>query len=401
MTKYRYAAADSSGRTVRGVMFAAGEHEVYRKLKDSDQYLLHVREVRAKSFGRGWKTKALSEFCRELAVLLRSGISLVQALTLLARLEGLGRKERRTCRELLRLIRQGMSFSDALEQQGAVFPDLLIFTFRAAEGAGRLDQTAWQLADYYMKEHRLNEKLAGASAYPKLLAALIVVILAILAGYVLPQFEFLFSMMEELPLPTRLLYGGIKLFREHWADGVIVSAVIMAVRRWIFAISSVRLLNDRLLVHLPFAGNIWRTVYTARFARALSLLYRAGIPLAAGMELASQTVGNTYINRQINSAVTSVRSGENLGEVLCSIDGFAAKLAAVIRIGGESKSLAAMLESMAEAMEYDAQAAVSRKMVYLEPMMIIVMAVIVGFLMAAVMLPIYESYSAIEMLVIK
>lgn len=398
MPKYRYTAADSFGKTVRGVMFAAGEQELHRKLKETDQYLLHAKEVRTEHWEHAWSPKILSEFCRELAVLLRAGISLVQALTMLAQLEGLGRRERRTCQEVLRLIRRGMSFSDALEYQGTSFPALMIFTFRAAEETGRLDITAEQLADYYMQEYKINEKLAEATAYPKLLAALIAVILAVLAGYVLPQFEFLFSMMEELPLPTRLLYGGIGLCRRHWVGGIVVLVLVLVIRRWICGISAVRFWIDRLLVHLPVAGRIWNAVYTARFARTLSLLYRAGIPLAAGMPLASKTVGNTYISRQLDIAAAKVRAGESLGEVLGSIDGFTVKLAAAVRIGGEGQRLDDMLESMAAAMEYDAHAAVARKMVYLEPIMIIVMAVIAGFIMIAVMMPIYESYSAIEML---
>lgn len=398
LPKYRYTAADSSGRTVRGIMSAVNEQELHRKLKSADRYLLRAEEIRTEGFGRAWKPKELSELCRELSLTLSAGIPLAQALKLISQTEGLGRKERKCCLQVLSQIQQGASFSDALERQGAAFPALMIFTFRAAEAAGQLDVTVGQMADYYLKEHQLSEKLAGASAYPRLLAVLIAAVLAVLTKYVLPQFEPLFSMMEELPLPTRLLYGGLELCELHLAEMVSALLFLFLIWRWLRTISVVRLFLDRLLVCMPFAGNLWRAVCTARFARALSFLYRAGVPLAAGMQLAARTIGNVYVSRQVDTAVSRVRAGERMGEVLASVDGFTGKLAAAVRVGEESKSLDVMLDSMAAAMEYDAETAIARKMTYLEPVMIIAMAVIVGFVMIAVMLPIYESYNAIEML---
>lgn len=364
-----------------------------------NKYLPQSEEVRAGILSRAWKPKALSEFCMELAVLLRAGVSLVQVLDLLAQMDEFSRREQRTYREILCLVRQGVSFSEALRKQGTAFPPLMIYAFQAAEEIGRLDELAENMADYYRKEHKLKEKLAGIYAYPKLLAVLIVVILVFLVENVLPQFEPIFSLMEELPLPTRMLYGGMTMFRVYWPAAAAGIVLFMIIWRRICRITAVRIFLDKLLIYLPFTGKLWKAVYTARFARTLSFLYRAGIPLAAGMQFAANTVGNAYISRQLDRAVMRVRAGEGLGDALGSVVGFTPKLAAVVKIGGESRSLDVMLGNMASALEYDAQAAVTRQIAYLEPLMIIVMAVIVGFIMIAVMMPIYESYSAIEMLV--
>lgn len=396
MPKYQYKAADAAGKSVRGVMTAIDEAELYEKLKEQEQYLISAKETEVKKKTRALKSQSLADFCREISTLLGAGVSLVRALGIVSQEESLKPRERALYGEVLRLIRQGVSLSDAMEQQEGVFPPMMVHMFRAAETAGNLDKTAERLADHYTKEHRLNMKVKSSTTYPKFLCCLIVAVVAILIGYVLPQFDSLFSLMDELPLPTRILYAITDFVGQYWylvIAGIVGGVIVI---RAVCSIAAVRLLLDKMKVHLPLIGKLWKTIYTARFSRTLSSLYSAGIPVVTAIQIARNSIGNTYIDKQFDEAVPLVRAGGNLSDAIEPIDGFVKKLAFSIRVGEETGALDVMLNSTADTLEFESDAAITKMVSYLEPALIIVMALIVGFIMIAVMMPIYASYSAIE-----
>ena len=153
---------------------------------------------------------------------------------------------------------------------------------------------------------------------------------------------------------------------------------------------------DRGKVRMPVFGNLFKVIYTARFARTLSSLYSSGMPIATAIATAGNTIGNRYIEEQFEEVVTQVRSGVPLSQALHSVDGFQKKLASTVQIGEESGRLDLMLDSIASSLEDEAEQATKRIVTLLEPILIVFMAVIVGFIMIAVMLPIYQSYASIE-----
>ena len=149
-------------------------------------------------------------------------------------------------------------------------------------------------------------------------------------------------------------------------------------------------------VHMPVFGKLFKTIYTARFARTLSSLYSSGMPIATALVIAGKTIGNSYVEEQFEQAVTLVRSGIPMSQALRGVDGLQKKLASTVLVGEESGRLDVMLDSIALSMEADAEEATKRMVTLMEPLLIVFMALIVGFIMIAVMLPIYQSYSAIE-----
>ena len=169
----------------------------------------------------------------------------------------------------------------------------------------------------------------------------------------------------------------------------------MAVRV-IVGIPAVRRQVDYRKVHIILFGKLIKTVYTARFARTLSSLYSSGMPLASAIGIAGKTIGNSYVEEQFDKVVTRVRSGIPLSQALKEVDGLMKKLSSTILVGEESGRLDTMLDSIAETLEGEAEQATKRMVTLLEPLLIVFMALIVGFIMVAVMLPIYQSYAAIE-----
>jgi len=397
MPEYRYSAVSGPGRIIRGTRTASDEQDLFEKLKNDGQYLTWAKEKRAKPVPlRPLKARQLAQFCQELGTLLGAGISLVHALAIISQDEELKAGECAAYTGVLHQLRQGAAFSDALERQKNVFPPLMIFMVRSAETAGNMEKTVKRLAVQFTKEHRMNTKIKNSAVYPKLLSAVIAVVVYILAGYVLPQFDLLFSMMEELPLPTRILFGITDFLSERWPAVLATAAAVLITARAACMVPGIRMQVDRFKLHMPVSGRLRRMVCTARFARTLSSLYAAGVPIMPGMQIARKTIGNAWIDRQFDEAITILRTGGDLSRAVGMIDGFSKRLAFVVKIGEESGNLVVMLESMAEALEYDSEAAADRMASYLEPMLIIVMAVIVGFIMIAVMMPIYASYSVIE-----
>lgn len=396
MPKYKYQAVTGAGKRIRGQAVAIDETDLFQKLKSEGMYLVSAREVVPRQQGTRLKADALAVFCRSLGTLLEAGAPLMRALGFLTDEGGISPGERRVYADLQRLIRQGMSLSEAMVQQGA-FPPMIIKMFQAAEASGHLGLTAKRMAVYYEKEHRLNMKIKSSTAYSRFLLILIVAVVAILVGYVLPQFESLFEMVDELPLPTRILYGITDFISIWWLALIPAVLAAMLLVRIICKAEPLRLSLDQAKLHIPVMGKLLQTIYTARFARTLSSLYTSGIPIVSAIQIARGTVGNTWIERQIDLAVPVLRGGISLSESISQITGFAPKLGFSIKIGEETGSLDQMLSSVADDLEYEFEDAINKMTSLLEPMLIIVMALIVGFIMIAVMMPIYASYSAIGM----
>lgn len=395
MAKYLYRARDKQGKLETGTMTASDEDDLYRRLKEKEQYLIDAENADETQMHQQLPPLALSEFNRELGDMLKAGVTLVRAITILSQEETRKQKERLVITRVLKLVRQGESVSDAMEKQGGAFPALMIHMYRAAEESGNLAVTAERLSIHYEKEHQMNIRIKGATTYPKILTVMSVLVVIFIVGLILPQLSGLFDNLEILPLPTRILFAISDFLKYHFGAvviGILILAVIIAV---LLKMPVIRKKRDEWKIQIPIIGKLLRIIYTARFARCLSSLYSSGIPIVNAMQTARATVGNAYIEGQFDKAVSLLKEGKSLSEAVDSIDGFVKKLSAVIKVGEESGDLSTMLDSMADSFDYEAEMAVSRLISYLEPTLIIVMAVIIGFIMVAVMLPIYDSYSAI------
>lgn len=395
MAKFRYLARDKQGDTISGIMHAADEDDLYRKLKEQDKYLIDTENGMEDSATRQLPMLMLSEFNRELGDMLGAGVTLVRAFTILSQEETRKPKERAVLTSVLKLIRQGEAVSDAMEQQNGAFPLLMVNMYRAAETSGKLADTAKRLAIHYEKEHQLNIKIRGATIYPRILTGLVFVVLIFIMTFILPQLTDMFDTLEELPMPTRILFGISGFVGRNWKGIIPVAVVAVVILLMLGRMPAVRVWRDQMKLKIPVIGRLLMVIYTARFARNLSSLYSSGIPIITAMQISRKTIGNSYIERQFDAAIGCLRAGGSLSEALEKIKGFRKKLPSVVRVGEESGDLVQMLDAMADSFDYESEMAVSRLISYLEPVLITLMALLIGFIMIAVMMPIYESYSAI------
>lgn len=396
MPRYRYTATALSGRTLHGISEAASAEALYTTLRDQDLYMTDAKEIGpAASVYRPLKTPELAEFCRSLGTLLSAGVPLVRAFRIMADERGLNARSKLLYTTLLRELRKGVPLSDAMHQCAPAFPELLIAMTRSAEGTGSIDHACTRMATYYEREHKMNQQVGNSMMYPLILCVLIVAVIAILMTFVLPQFKPMFDQMEKLPFLTQLLFDASDFVGANWPLLLVALALIFFGFKLLLAQPRIRRQWDRFILHAPVVGVLNRKICTARFARTLSNLYSGGVPIVATLIAARDAVDNTWIASQFDAVLRNVRAGHSLSETLCAVDGFEKKMSASIAVGEETGKLDSLLATISETLDYEAESATKRLVTLLEPLMIVIMAVIVGCVVVAVIMPIYLSYGTI------
>ena len=205
MTAYKFVARNELGKRITGKLSANDEIDLQARLKTDNLYLESANEIIKRSSTKRIRSDRVADFARNIGKLVGAGVSLVRALRIICDDETLRQKERNLYADVLKQVRTGVSLSEAMAMQGASFPPMMINMFKSAEASGTLEATANQMAEYYSKEYRLNKKVKSSMTYPKILGVLMVVVIAIIMGYVIPQFEELFAQMESLPAATKVL----------------------------------------------------------------------------------------------------------------------------------------------------------------------------------------------------
>lgn len=395
MVTYKYRAQDENGKMISGTMQATDELDLHARLKQENKYLIQAKAQIEKNGMRRLKSNVVSDFAKNIGELLGAGVLLVKALRIISEDESIKPKEREVYAGLLKQVRSGIPLSDAMLASGDAFPPLFINMIKSAESSGSMDKISLQMSVHYEKEYRLNQKVKSSMTYPKILCVLIVVVVAIIMGYVIPQFKDLFSQMDSLPASTTILLGISNFVKNKWYVLIIAAVVLYIFFRVLCAIPGIRYAKDKLELKLPVIGKLRKVIYTARFARTLSSLYSAGISIINCLQIARNTIGNSYIERQFDRVIADVRAGMNLSESIDKVDGFTKKLSSSIAVGEETGALDTMLVSIANQMEYDSEVAMNKLVSYLEPAMIVVMAAVVGFVIISVIQPIYGSYATI------
>ena len=397
MPRYRYTATNAAGRTVRGTAEAPTMEALYIQLRDTkDEYMTAAKEDTdgAVAF-RAMKTARLADFCRNLGTLLAAGVPLVRAFRIMADERGLDIRTKALYEAVLSDLKRGVPLSDAMSHCAPAFPELLLAMTRSAETTGSIDESFLRMGSYYDREHRMNQQVGNSMMYPLILAVLTVGVLVVLMTFVIPQFKDMFDQMESLPFLTELLFSVSDLVAAHWLSLALGIFVLVMGLRVLMTLPAVRLQWDWLSLHAPLVGKLNRKICTARFARTLSNLYSGGVPIIATLIAARDAVDNTWIASQFDTVLRNVRAGHSLSETLSAVDGFEKKMSASIAVGEETGKLDSLLATISETLDYEAESATKRLVTLLEPLMIVIMAVIVGCVVVAVIMPIYLSYGTI------
>lgn len=402
MALYRYKAVQSDGKEVNEVMTAATITDVQEKIRDKGLYLIQIREDVEKksaaeelSFGGKVTAKQISIFCKQFATLLKAGVPVASGLDILYR-QTENKKFKSALEDVYTEVQKGSQVSTAIRNHPKVFPSLMVNMVESGEMSGNLDNIMERLAIHYEKDAKISSRIKGAMIYPIALSVISVVVVIFLITVILPTFTGMFtSSGVELPLPTRILLGISDFIKDYWY--IVIGAMgllIFVVNRYLNS-SVGRYQFDALKFKLPVVKGSVDKIVTARFTRTLGSLLRSGIPLIDALELAGSVTGNVVIEEKVNYIASEVEKGETLGVALKRTPTFGPMVVSMIQIGEESGSLDQMLDKSADFYEQELEDAIDRLLKLMEPLLIVVMAVVIGFIVISMALPMFDMVNTI------
>lgn len=342
------------------------------------------------------KLKDISLFCKQMSVMLESGIPLNNAVDILEQ-QATSKNLKSSLKVVSKSLKEGSQLSKAMLDQEGMFPDLLIRMVQAGEKTGKLDEVLEKMSEHYTKELKTSRQIQGAMIYPAVLAFLAVAAVLALLYVVIPSFSGIFEQSGmAMPLPTRIVLAASNFVRSSWyiLFGVIGILVFLFLRYR--STEAGRYQLDRLKLNLPVIKGPMQKIVTARFASTLAILTSAGIPLVEAIESAAATTNNAVVIEKMKIANEGLQKGERLTGMITSTGLFPPMMLSMVKIGEESGSLESMLVKTSDYYEEELETAIKQLLSLLEPAMIIVMGVIIGGIVASVMLPMFELAHAVD-----
>ena len=342
------------------------------------------------------KLKDISLFCKQMSVMLESGIPLNNAVDILEQ-QATSKNLKSSLKIVSKSLKEGSQLSKAMLDQEGMFPDLLIRMVQAGEKTGKLDEVLEKMSEHYNKELKTSRQIRGAMIYPAVLAFLAVGAVLALLYIVIPSFSGIFEQSGmAMPLPTRIVLAASNFVRSYWYILFGVTGILVFLFLRYRSTEAGRYQLDRLKLNLPVIKGPMQKIVTARFASTLAILTSAGIPLVEAIESAAATTNNAVVIEKMKIANEGLQKGERLTGMITSTGLFPPMMLSMVKIGEESGSLESMLVKTSDYYEEELEAAIKQLLSLLEPAMIIVMGVIIGGIVASVMLPMFELAHAVD-----
>lgn len=382
------------GKRSSNVFSVATVEDLKKTMKEKDLYLIDYKEINPKEvLGKKLKTKNLVVFARQLSTMIKAGIPILQALDMLqSKADNKASKE--IFRSIFENVQKGNSLSDSMMAQRGAFPDLLTNMVKAGEIGGTLDQSLSRMSEHYEKEAKLASKIKSASIYPGILATISVIVVLLLVTFVLPTITSMFD-QSLMPASTKFILGISHFILNNWIALIVGLVVLIFAARLLIRIKSVKIEVDKLKLRLPVFGKLNRTVYSARCARAFASLYSSGVQTLEMIEITGQVLNNTYLEDKFDSVIEAVSRGDLISQAIERTEEFDRMLSSMIFIGEESGSLGDILSSTADYFDNEADAAIQRMVAMIEPIMIVVLGVVIGFIVISIMQPIFTMYGSV------
>ena len=342
------------------------------------------------------KLKDISLFCKQMSVMLNSGIPLNNAVDILEQQTD-AKNLKASLKVISKSLKEGSQLSKAMLDQEGMFPDLLIRMVQAGEKTGKLDEVLERMSEHYNKELKTSRQIRGAMIYPAVLAFLAVAAVLALLYIVIPSFSGIFEQSGmDMPLPTRIVLAASNFVRSYWYILFGVTGILVFLFLRYRSTEAGRYQLDRLKLWLPVIKGPMQKIVTARFASTLAILTSAGIPLVEAIESAAATTNNAVVIEKMKIANEGLQKGERLTGMITATGLFPPMMLSMVKIGEESGSLESMLIKTSDYYEEELETAIKQLLSLLEPAMIIVMGVIIGGIVASVMLPMFELAHAVD-----
>ena len=399
MPLFEYTARSSTGQIQKGQLEAQSTEEVSAHVRKNRMILVSVRQApKAIKLGMGprIKTRDIVIFTRQFATMINAGLPLVQSLTILAQ-----QSENKALQDVTRAVvydvEAGNTLADAFAKHPKAFSDLYVNMVAAGEAGGILDTILLRLAIFLEKNDALIRKVKGAMIYPGVILSVAGIAIAVLLVFVIPTFQEMFASVNmELPLPTRVVIGLSDGLITYW--WVILAAIglgIFGIRKY-YGTPMGRKNLDSMLLRAPVLGDIIRKSAVSRFTRTLGTLISSGVSILDGLEITAKTSGNRVVHDAVMESRQSIAGGETIAAPLERSKVFPPMVISMIAVGEQTGGLDEMLAKIADFYDEEVDVAVSALLSLMEPVMIVVLGVIVGGMVIAMYLPIFDMMNAVQ-----
>ncbi len=400
MPLYEYRAITDKGESLSGTYEAVNENEVIEMLRQSRHYPVKVKETVEKnnildiSIFKSIKIKDLAIFCRQFYTMLNAGIPIINCLEVL-KVQTENKKLKNALDDVYDDIQKGAAFSTSLKNHKKVFPDLLVNMIEAGELSGNLDAILERMSIHYEKENKITNKIKGAMVYPLMLSTVSILVVIFLLVFVMPTFLSMFE-KTTLPAPTRALLFVSYSLTSYWYVYTIGLILFILGFSQLYESERGKLFFDRLKFKVPVVKSATQKVVTSRFTRTLSTLLSSGIPLIQALESTAKVSGNKVVELGMRQVIDEISMGATLTNSIKKIGIFPPMVISMIQIGEDSGQLDDILDKTANFYDEETESALQKMTTLIEPLMIIIMAIIIGLIVIAMILPMFDMINTIS-----
>ena len=398
MPTYTYTARDARGALKSATIEAADREAVVDQLRRLRLNVVKVEEAQKapKKSGGSIKMRDIVIFTRQFSTMINSGLPLVQALDILAR-QSENPALQNVTKQVVFDVESGNTVADALRKHPKAFSDLYVNMVAAGEAGGILDTILMRLATFMEKNDALVRKVKGAMIYPGVIMGVAGTAITVLLLFVIPTFQRMFASVGlALPLPTRIVINLSEFLQSYW--WALIAGGVIAFRSFksYYATSNGQLNIDALLLKAPVLGDVIKKSAVSRFTRTLGTLISSGVSILDGLEITAKTAGNRVISDAIMASRASIAGGDTISAPLAKSGVFPPMVISMIAVGEQTGGLDEMLGKIADFYDEEVDAAVGGLLALMEPMMIVFLGVVVGGMVVAMYLPIFDMINAVQ-----
>lgn len=401
MANFKYKAINSEGQRIEGSQSADSESQVREMLLSNQYYPLSIEKENSKnkssfSFDRKVKLKDIAVFCRQFYVMLDSGLSIGKTLNILIE-QGEKPKLREALIGVNSDIKRGETLASSMGKRKDVFPKLLTSMIDAGERSGNLDIILKRMAEYYEKETKIRGKIKSAMIYPIVLGVVAIIAITFILTFVMPTFVQMFEENNvELPMSTKVVLGTSKMLGKYGiifflvlVIGIILLGKYLKSEEGQYKLSVINL-------KLPVIKKLTQKIVVSRFTRTMGIVSSSGMSLVTSLEIVASVVGNKIAEKELLKVKEKVLKGEGLGDSIMNIKIFPPMLASMVKVGEEAGSLDSILDKTADFYDDELEREIQTVTALIEPAMIVIMGVIIGFLLISILTPMFKMYNSIS-----
>lgn len=398
MNTYIYTVLDKNGKKISGTIAGDDIKKAKKTLKENNLYVIEIKEdVSSPShFQTGVREEDIIVAIRELATFVSSKLPLDECLTgVISQIRQARLKK--VFQDIQREIREGKNFSDALREFPSIFSEMIISMVRAGEETGTLDEILVKIADFLEKKYRFKNRIKGIMSYPLFMLVVSVAVVIFMLSFVAPTITKMFAQINiPLPLPTLILIKTSHLFKIGWLYIIAGLFLIYAGRKKLLASKMGEEIKDFIRFRVPFVSNILLKRELAMFSTTTATLINGGVDIIESLQIAKQVLSSRLLKQDVEDIIESLSKGGSIAASFRNSRYFPALVAQLISAGERSGSLVEMLNKIGEIYEEDVSQSSVRLANFIEPIMILFMGVIVGIIVLAILLPIFQISQSIR-----